>query len=87
MSRPTTRTPPRQVKRTWAFADFADRGVPRVQAIDECLVVAHRSFRCGAEFDRYRGIADMAGLAAGSTRSRMTHRGRDKAVGTYVISS
>jgi hypothetical protein len=39
MSRPTTRMPPRQVKRTWAFADFADRGVPRVQAIDECLVV------------------------------------------------
>jgi hypothetical protein len=30
------------------------------------------SFCCGAEFGRYRGIADMAGLAPGSTRSRMT---------------
>ena len=30
------------------------------------------SFRCVAEFDRYRGIADMAGLAGGPTRSRMT---------------
>jgi hypothetical protein len=28
------------------------------------------SFRCDAEFGRYRGKADMAGLAAGSTRSR-----------------
>jgi hypothetical protein len=27
---------------------------------------------CGAEFGRYRGIAGMAGLAAASTRSRMT---------------
>jgi hypothetical protein len=34
------------------------------------------SFRCAAEFGRYRGgIADMAGLAAGSTRSRMTLSG------------
>jgi hypothetical protein len=31
------------------------------------------SLQCDAEFGRYRGTADMAGLAAGSTRSRMTH--------------
>lgn len=30
-------------------------------------------FRCAAEFGRHRGIADMAGLAAGLPRSRMTH--------------
>jgi len=33
------------------------------------------SFRCVAEFDRYRGIADMAGLEAGSTRSQKTPNG------------
>jgi len=32
------------------------------------------SFRCDAEFDRYRGIADMAGPTTGSTRQRMTQR-------------
>jgi hypothetical protein len=30
------------------------------------------TFRFATEFDRYRGIADMAGLGAGSSRSRMT---------------
>ncbi|MGB5184629.1 MAG: hypothetical protein WBO12_20900, partial [Xanthobacteraceae bacterium] len=35
------------------------------------------SFRQDAEFDRYRGIADMARLAVGSTRSRMTHSGHE----------
>jgi hypothetical protein len=37
------------------------------------LLLAHRviSLRC-PEFGRYRGTGDMAGLAAGSTRSRMT---------------
>jgi hypothetical protein len=35
-------------------------------------LLAHRVFSCGAEFGRYRGIAGMAGLAAASTRSRMT---------------
>jgi hypothetical protein len=29
------------------------------------------SFRCGPEFDRYRGIADMAGLAGDPIPSRM----------------
>jgi hypothetical protein len=33
------------------------------------------SFRCGAEFDRYRGIADMAGLAGDPIPSRMTLAG------------
>ena len=33
------------------------------------------SFRQDAEFGRYRGIADMARLAVGSTRSRMTQSG------------
>jgi hypothetical protein len=33
------------------------------------------SFRCATEFGRYRGIADMAGLAAGSTQSRITQLG------------
>jgi hypothetical protein len=33
------------------------------------------TFRFATEFDRYRGIADMAGLGAGSSRSRMTHSG------------
>jgi len=31
------------------------------------------SFRCATEFGRHRGIADMAGLAAGLPRSRVTH--------------
>jgi hypothetical protein len=31
------------------------------------------SFRQDAEFGRYRGIADIVRLAAGSTGSRMTH--------------
>jgi hypothetical protein len=30
------------------------------------------TFRFATEFDRYRGMADMAGLGAGSSRSRMT---------------
>jgi hypothetical protein len=34
------------------------------------------SFRQDAEFGRYRGIADMARLAVGSTRSRMTQSGQ-----------
>ena len=33
------------------------------------------SFRCAAEFGRYRGIADMAGVATGSSPSRMTRSG------------
>jgi hypothetical protein len=33
------------------------------------------TFRFTAEFDRYRGIADMAGLAGGLTPSRMTRIG------------
>src|SRR6201993_4417774 len=33
------------------------------------------TFRFATEFDRYRGIADMAGLGAGSSRSRMTLTG------------
>jgi hypothetical protein len=32
------------------------------------------TFRFATEFDRYRGIADMAGLGAGSSRSRMTQQ-------------
>ena len=35
-------------------------------------VVQVASFRHDAEFDRYRGIADMAGLAGGPIPSRMT---------------
>jgi hypothetical protein len=31
------------------------------------------TFPCAANSGRHRGIADMAGLVAGSTRSRMTH--------------
>src|ERR1700747_3315150 len=34
------------------------------------------SFRCGPEFDRYRGIADMAGLAGDPIPSRMTRSTR-----------
>jgi hypothetical protein len=34
--------------------------------------VAHHDISLAATFGRYRGIADMAGLAAGSPRSRMT---------------
>jgi hypothetical protein len=34
------------------------------------------SFRCATEFGRHRGIADMAGLAAGLPRSRMTRNGQ-----------
>jgi len=37
------------------------------------------SFRGGAEFGRYRGIADMAGPVTGATRSRMTGRGKPSA--------
>jgi len=33
------------------------------------------SFRRDAEFGRYRGIADMAGLAGGPTPARMTPNG------------
>src|ERR1700757_4343361 len=39
------------------------------------------TFRFATEFDRYRGIADMAGLGAGSSRSRMTHRRHGRARG------
>jgi len=38
------------------------------------------SFRGGAEFGRYRGIADMAGPVTGATRSRMTGCGKPSAV-------
>src|SRR6202166_5118134 len=43
------------------------------------------SFRCAAEFGRYRGIGDMAGLVAGSTRSRMTQsRRHDRTALSFV---
>src|ERR1700739_2991245 len=38
------------------------------------------SFRCAAEFDRDRGIADMAGLAGDPIPSRMTRSGSSNQV-------
>ena len=56
---------------TIAARDFA-RGDEVIEQSGDFRSWHIASFRCAAEFGRYRGIADMAGLAAGLTRPRMT---------------
>ena len=44
-----------------------------LQPLRHISTLPFATFRQDAEFSRYRAIADMARLAAGSTRSQMTH--------------
>jgi hypothetical protein len=60
-----------QHKAEYAFACVSKKPIER----SRFPRLAHRVIRCAAKFGRYRGIADVAGLATGRTSKSMMSRG------------